>query len=99
MKKAIILINGLGLGNSTRCKVLIDWLFSKNYEVTILTSGNGEEFFNTKKYNIIKLDRIDYGKISERLSILKLFVLKNSRPKSRGLSLLEEIFFKKCHWF
>tara|TARA_B100001057_G_scaffold434330_1_gene463897 strand:+ start:5599 stop:6675 length:1077 start_codon:yes stop_codon:yes gene_type:complete len=74
MKKAIILINGLGLGNSTRCKVLIDWLFSKNYEVTILTSGNGEEFFNKKKYNIIKLDRIDYGKISERLSILKLFV-------------------------
>ena len=50
MKKAVILINGLGLGNSTRCKVLIDWLFSNNYDVTILTSGNGEEFFNKKKY-------------------------------------------------
>ena len=35
MKKAIILINGLGLGNSTRCDVLIDWLDSKKFSIFI----------------------------------------------------------------
>ena len=49
MKKAIILINGLGLGNSTRCDVLIDWLDSKKFSIFIFTSGNGIEYFKDKK--------------------------------------------------
>ena len=74
MKNAVLLINGLGLGNSTRCKVLIDWLISNNYKITILTSGNGKDFFNYNKYTITPLDQIDYDKRGDKLSVLKLIL-------------------------
>ncbi len=74
MKNAVILINGLGLGNSTRCKVLIDWLISKNFEITILTSGNGKDYFKYNNYKIIPLKQIDYDKKNGKLSIFKLIL-------------------------
>ena len=74
MKNAILLINGLGLGNSTRCKVIIDWLIKKNYKITIVTSGNGEKFFKNSSNKIILLEQIDYYKSSDNLSVKKLFL-------------------------
>ncbi|NOU35581.1 MAG: hypothetical protein HOO88_02215 [Kiritimatiellaceae bacterium] len=48
-KKPVILfaINGLGMGNSTRCHVIIQRLIAEA-EVHIITSGNGIFFFNDR---------------------------------------------------
>ena len=44
--KILFLINGLGLGNSTRCHAIIQELLKRNTEVRIVTSENGEWYFN-----------------------------------------------------
>ena len=43
-KKVLFLINGLGLGNSTRCFAIIERLFQLDTDVSIITSGNGSWF-------------------------------------------------------
>ena len=43
-KKILFLVNGLGLGNSTRCYAIIERLKKLNNKIYIVTSGNGEWF-------------------------------------------------------
>ena len=72
MKKVIFLIGGVGLGNSTRCHKLIEWLNNLNYSIVIMSSGNGIEYFSNKSnYEIIKIDQIEYEKNNNKLSIIK----------------------------
>ncbi len=49
-KKCLFIINGLGLGNSTRCYAIIEQLRRRcpEVEIHVLTSGNGLEFFRDK---------------------------------------------------
>ena len=49
-KKCLFIINGLGLGNSTRCYAIIEQLrlLCPEMEAHVLTSGNGLEFFRDK---------------------------------------------------
>lgn len=49
-KKCLFIINGLGLGNSTRCYAIIEQLRRRcpAVEIHVLTSGNGLEFFRGK---------------------------------------------------
>lgn len=42
------MINGLGMGNSTRCYAVMEELFREDVEIHVLTSGNGMEFFRDK---------------------------------------------------
>jgi len=44
----LFLINGLGLGNSTRCYAIIRQLLEKGVRVHVLTSHNGHFFFSDK---------------------------------------------------
>lgn len=77
----IFFVNGLGLGNSTRCYSIIDAIKKKNKKVNIIvaTSGNGYWFFkNQKEVDILhKLKQVSYKKKSGKLSaistILSLF--------------------------
>jgi UDP:flavonoid glycosyltransferase YjiC (YdhE family) len=46
--KCLFMINGLGLGNSTRCHAVIERLAQKGAEVHVLTSGNGLTYFEGK---------------------------------------------------
>ena len=48
-KKILFLINGLGLGNSTRCFAIIERLKLLNAEISVITSGNGKWFFSDKE--------------------------------------------------
>jgi len=43
--KCLFIINGLGLGNSTRCHAIIEHLAARDCEVHVLTSGNGLTYF------------------------------------------------------
>lgn len=43
--KVLFIINGLGLGNSTRCAAVMEELASRGVELHLLSSGNGLNFF------------------------------------------------------
>src|SRR5262245_34126475 len=45
----LFIINGLGMGNSTRCFAIIEHLYDRGATIHVLTSGNGLEFFQDKK--------------------------------------------------
>lgn len=44
----LFIINGLGLGNSTRCYAIMEHLAQEGYRIHVLTSGNGLAFFQDK---------------------------------------------------
>lgn len=44
--RVLMLVNGLGLGNSTRCHAVIQRLQERQAEVAIITSGNGKWYFD-----------------------------------------------------
>lgn len=52
--RCLFLINGLGLGNSTRCHAVIEHLAAEGREVHVLTSGNGLSYFGGR-HNIASL--------------------------------------------
>jgi UDP:flavonoid glycosyltransferase YjiC (YdhE family) len=45
----LFLINGLGMGNSTRCHAVIEHLAARGWRVHVLTSGNGLIYFADKQ--------------------------------------------------
>jgi hypothetical protein len=45
----LFLINGLGLGNSTRCHAVIQHLAAEGCEIHVLTSGNGLNYFRNRE--------------------------------------------------
>ena len=47
--RILFLVNGLGLGNSTRCHAIIERLIEKGAEVAVATSGNGLWYFRRKQ--------------------------------------------------
>jgi len=47
-KTCLFMINGLGLGNSTRCYAVMQHLVERGFRVHVLTSGNGLTFFRDK---------------------------------------------------
>jgi UDP:flavonoid glycosyltransferase YjiC (YdhE family) len=47
-QKCLFIINGLGLGNSTRCYAIMEHLVREGYRIHVLTSGNGLKFFQDK---------------------------------------------------
>jgi len=44
----LFIINGLGLGNSTRCYAVMEHLAQQGFRIHVLTSGNGLKFFHDK---------------------------------------------------
>lgn len=72
-KKVLLLVNGLGLGNSTRCFQILKKLKKENYKVKIVTSGNGINFFK-KNSKIVKIKQVNYEKKNNKLSVLKLLI-------------------------
>jgi UDP:flavonoid glycosyltransferase YjiC (YdhE family) len=47
--RCLFVINGLGLGNSTRCHAVIESLAAQGCEVHVLTSGNGLTYFHGRE--------------------------------------------------
>jgi uncharacterized protein (TIGR00661 family) len=71
MKKILFIINGLGLGNSTRCHAVIHHLNVLGAEVGVITSGNGLWYFegNSEVAFIKEIDALKYGKKDGKISI------------------------------
>lgn len=75
-KKILFIVNGLGLGNSTRCDSIIQILTKNGYDIDVLTSGNGLLYFRHCHYisNIYELRSLYYGSKDGKLSVKKTFL-------------------------
>ncbi len=69
----LFVVNGLGLGNSTRCHALAEELMANGFSVDILTSSNGIGYFSSFKIfqNVYRLEPISYGSFNGKLSIAR----------------------------
>ena len=77
-KKVIIFcINGLGLGNSTRCLSIIECLkkIDNSLRIIIFTSGNGYFFFKKNKLieKVYSQKQINYSKKNGKLNAINTF--------------------------
>jgi hypothetical protein len=72
----LFMINGLGLGNSTRCHAIIENLLKKGAEIHVMTSGNGLEFFRktTGLASLTSVDAFFYSGVGGRVSFWRTFL-------------------------
>lgn len=73
MQRLLYIVNGLGMGNSTRCHSVIQHHDPDQYEIDVLTSGNGVRYFQhvDQIHTIDELEPLNYAKGSDgNLSII-----------------------------
>jgi len=71
MSRVLLLVNGLGLGNSTRSYAVIERLLAAGAEVEVVTSDNGLWFFADKPEigRVTEIPSLRYGQKAGRISI------------------------------
>ena len=75
--KVLFIVNGLGLGNSTRCSAIIHELYGLGYEIDLVTSANGLNYFKTsdKIAELFSFRSLVYGKHNGKLSVVKTILM------------------------
>ena len=88
-KNCLFIINGLGMGNSTRCYAIIEYLLDKGMKIHVLTSGNGITFFKDKASisSLSSMNSLFYGETKKGVSLFKTLLC---------LPLLIRLYLKKC---
>ena len=73
MSRALFVIGGFGLGNSTRCDALIKELISQGISVDVATSANGQWYFTDAEHidNLYSLKALSYSQGKNGISFLK----------------------------
>lgn len=71
-RRILFLVNGLGLGNSTRCHAVIQHLAGQGATIEVVTSDNGLWFFGDKPEvtRVSPIPSLRYGASQGRISIL-----------------------------
>ena len=77
MKRLLFIVNGLGLGNATRCHAVIGHLVQRGYTVDVLTSGNGKDYFSSVEEidQLISFESLRYGERNGRVSVMATLLL------------------------
>lgn len=74
MKKVLFVVNGFGLGNSSRCDAIISLLLEKNIKISVICSGNSLTYFNSIPYrkdiDIFEFHPLSYGSYHAKFSLL-----------------------------
>ena len=96
-KTCLFIINGLGMGNSTRCHAVMERLAAVGCEIHVLTSGNGVSYFKNQSFvkSLTAMDAFFYsgsnGGINGWSTIKSLrALLKVAKGKRAQLSTLLE---------
>jgi UDP:flavonoid glycosyltransferase YjiC (YdhE family) len=73
MARILFLVNGLGLGNATRCHAIIQHLAARDVEIEVVTSDNGLWFFADKAEvtRVTPIPSLHYGADHGHISILR----------------------------
>lgn len=68
----LFIVNGLGLGNSTRCHAIMQHMLDRGVTIDIVTSGNGLWYFKNRAgiANVYPIESLYYGKKGAQISIL-----------------------------
>jgi uncharacterized protein (TIGR00661 family) len=76
MSRALFVIGGFGLGNSTRCGALIEKLHTRGLTIDVATSVNGLWYFTGSQHvqNLISLLPLEYSRSNGRISFLRTFL-------------------------
>lgn len=71
--RILFLVNGLGLGNSTRCHAVMQRLLAMGAEIQIVTSGNGLWHFRSfpELAQLHEVESLYYGVKDDRISIAR----------------------------
>lgn len=69
--RVLFLVNGLGLGNATRCHAVITHLLAQGAEVVVMSSGNGHWYFRDRAElaALHELEAMHYGAKDGKLSV------------------------------
>lgn len=72
-RRILLMVNGLGLGNSTRCHAICQRLLAAGADVTVVTSGNGKQYFDHQPdvERIHEIEALYYGVGGGNISILR----------------------------
>ena len=73
MKRVVFLVNGLGLGNATRCHAIIKKLGEAGVACEVATSGNGLWYFRQQRDvgEPVELRSLHYGTAHDRISVVR----------------------------
>jgi UDP:flavonoid glycosyltransferase YjiC (YdhE family) len=73
MKRVLFLVNGLGLGNATRCHAIMQKLGDAGVSCSVATSGNGLWYFRQQQGvgEPMELNSLHYGTAYGRISIAR----------------------------
>jgi UDP:flavonoid glycosyltransferase YjiC (YdhE family) len=71
--RILFLVNGLGLGNSTRCHAIMQRLIAAGAQIRVVTSGNGSWYFRSvpEIAGLHELESLYYGVKDGRISIVR----------------------------
>jgi UDP:flavonoid glycosyltransferase YjiC (YdhE family) len=71
LRRALFLVNGLGLGNSTRCAAVISRLINLDFSVNVVTSANGLWYFKHRlpEIRVHEIKDLQYGDSGGKLDI------------------------------
>jgi uncharacterized protein (TIGR00661 family) len=84
MKNILFIVNGLGMGNSTRCHSIIERLRHNGFNLDVITSGNGIEYFRN---------------IEEVSNLFEFQSLNYTKGKDGNISALATLFSIPVHLF
>jgi UDP:flavonoid glycosyltransferase YjiC (YdhE family) len=73
MKHILFLVNGLGLGNATRCHAIMQKLAEAGVRCSVATSGNGLWYFRQQQDvgTPIELEALHYDSVHGRISVMR----------------------------
>ena len=73
MKRVLFLVNGLGLGNATRCHAIMQKLGEAGVDCSVATSGNGLWYFRQQQSvgEPVELNALHYGTAHARISVVR----------------------------
>jgi UDP:flavonoid glycosyltransferase YjiC (YdhE family) len=95
----LFIINGLGLGNATRCHAIIQELLNRGVKITIISSGNGILYFRgiPEIKSIYEVSQLHYGSKEGSISILKTLSLlpKYIKTQKRNTAIIKKVIKKE----
>lgn len=93
--RALFLVNGLGLGNSTRCHAIIQRVLERGASVEVITSGNGKWYFDGHKDTgkVHGIEAFYYASVNGRISIPRtlLAIPEFRRISRRNAAVVERV--------
>jgi uncharacterized protein (TIGR00661 family) len=93
--RALFLVNGLGLGNSTRCHAIIQRMIEMGAQVEVITSGNGKWYFEgrTDAGRVHGIEAFYYASVNGKISIPRtlLSVADFARISRRNARVVNEV--------